>query len=35
MTGTLIMCELLIAIALGAFIFAHTKAGKRFFDIKD
>ncbi|KAA6328284.1 hypothetical protein EZS27_022803 [termite gut metagenome] len=35
MEGILIMCGLIIAIAWGAFIFAHTKAGKRFFDIKD
>jgi hypothetical protein len=35
MTGVYIMCGLIIFISVGTFIFAHTKAGKRFFDIKD
>jgi hypothetical protein len=33
MVGILIMCGLLTFIAVGTFIFAHTDAGKKFFDI--
>jgi hypothetical protein len=35
MAGFLFWCGFLMAIAWGVFIFAHTKAGKRFFDEKD
>jgi hypothetical protein len=35
MAGILIMCGLISAIAVGSYVFAHTKAGKKFFDIMD
>ncbi|KAA6331237.1 hypothetical protein EZS27_020133 [termite gut metagenome] len=35
MIGVYIMCGLIICISVGTFIFAHTKKGKKFFDIDD
>jgi len=35
MAGFLVWCGFLMLIAWGIFIFAHTKAGKEFLDIKD
>ena len=33
--GAIVMCLVIIAIGLGLYIFDHTKAGKKFFNVKD